>query len=100
MAYRAEFAESEHMAIVALYDPASGDILHWHYFAADDASELPSLEELEREAVEHATRHASEEVRTRIRAASSLHIAREDLKKQGPFRVDLRTRTLAEANPG
>src|SRR5262245_31984244 len=96
MGYRIKLPESEHLAIVALYDPASGDILHWHYFCADDAAQMPSPQALEREAADHAMRHAPAETRTTLEKASFVHVDRQTLIARGPFKVDTRTRSLIE----
>jgi len=97
--HRGELPHSEHVAIVALYDPASGEILHWHYCSADDASELPTPHVLESEALDHAMRHAAEEKRKKLSEASFLHVDRQNLKSRGPFKVDMQTRGLVELNP-
>jgi hypothetical protein len=94
--YRPELPESAHMAIVALYDPTSGDILHWHCYCADDASDVPEPQALETEALDHARRHASDEKRKKLADASSVHFDRQSLKSRGPFRVDTKTRRLVE----
>ena len=96
MEYLTKLPESEHLAIVALYDPASGDILHWHYFCADDAAQLPSPEALEREAAVHVMRHAPAEMRAKLEKASFIHVDRQAVKGRGPFKVDTPTRTLIE----
>jgi hypothetical protein len=99
MVYRTELPDSDQVAIVALYDRASGDILHWHYSCADDGSELPPRQALEREAVEHATRHASEGRRKKLAEASLLHVDRQTLRSRGPFKVDTGTRALVKLKP-
>jgi DNA-binding IscR family transcriptional regulator len=99
MPYRTNEPEAENVAIVVVYDSTSGDILHWHHFSADDASELPSHQALEREAIEHATHHASEEMRKALAEASFLHLDRQTLESQGPVKVDTKKRVLVKLEP-
>ncbi len=37
-----------HRAVVVLYDPVTGIIIHGHYFEADSSDELPTKEALEK----------------------------------------------------
>ena len=96
MEHRTQLPEGEHMAIVAFYDPASGQILHWHYAIADAQSELPGPGALEKQGLEHAARHANEERRVQLQKSSSLHVDRDSLKSGAPYRVDTDRRVVVE----
>src|SRR5262245_19832497 len=98
MGYQPNLPPSQHLAVVALYDPASGDILHWHCASADDAAHLPSPQALEKEAVDHALHHAPAETQPGLKKAGFVHVDQKVVKGHGPFKVDTRTRTLVELN--
>ena len=51
-----------HSAIVVLYDPATGNIIHGHYCEADSSADLPDKAMLEQSAMEYAKRHAKKGV--------------------------------------
>jgi hypothetical protein len=98
MADRENTAEVERATAVALYDPANGSIVHTHYCAVDPGSELPERDDLEKEALEHFTRHASTSKRTSYKTEklSFLHVNPETLRMDRSYKVDTKKRLLVE----
>jgi hypothetical protein len=90
-----EQAEGERGTIVVLYDPATGEIVHLHYYAVDPDAELPAPETLERTAYEHAARHGRKFHRDR--RVSVLHVDPQNFRMGAAlYKVDLEKRVLVE----
>jgi hypothetical protein len=83
-----------HHAVVVLYDPATGNIIHGHYCEADSSAELPSNEALEKSAIEYAGRHARKGIDpTR---AHVLHVDPKSFQMNHKYRVDAKLKKLIE----
>ena len=85
-------------AVVVLYDPATGDIVHGHYCEAESQSDLPNKAELERTALERAKRHAKPG--TQLARAQVLHVDPAGFEMNRLYRVDPKAKTLVEAKAG
>jgi hypothetical protein len=81
-------------AVVVLYDPATGSIVHGHYCEADAGSEFPSREELEKTALEFARRHARKGVD--VARAAILHVDPKALQMDRKYRVNPALKQLVE----
>jgi hypothetical protein len=88
-------ATTQH-AVVVLYDPATGNIVHGHYCEADAGVELPSREELEKTALEYAKRHAKKGVD--LPKAKVLHIDPKEFQMGRKYRVDPKLKKLVEGD--
>jgi hypothetical protein len=82
-------------AVVVLYDPATGNIVHGHYCEADAGVEFPSREALEKTALEYAKRHAKKGAD--LTKASVLHVDPKALQMDRKYRVDPALKKLVEA---
>lgn len=96
MANARDSTEVERVAVVVLYDSVTGHIVHGHYCAVDAGAELPSREELEREAMEHFTRHAPKWKRLRPERLSFLHVDPAAFKTERSYKIEPRKRVLVE----
>jgi hypothetical protein len=85
-----------HRAIVLLYD-ATGNVVHGHCRETDPGAEPPSKEALEKEALEHARRHAKKGVD--LSKASVLHVKAAMLRMDRKYRVDVALKKLVEKTP-
>jgi hypothetical protein len=94
MARERKAADVERVAIVLLYDPVSGAIVHAHYAAADPGSELPGRQALERQAVEHAKRRGAKRHGVAVEKLRRLHVAPREFRADRAYKVDVRTRSL------
>lgn len=83
-----------HHAVVVLYDPETGDIVHGHYCEADSNDELPDKSELETAAREYARRHARRGVDSA--KAQALHVEPASFRMNQKYRVDPQLRKLVE----
>jgi hypothetical protein len=83
-------------AIVVLYDPVSGDIVHGHYCEVDPGMELPSREELEKQALDHAQTHLKPGGFDPAKA-SILHVDPGTFRMDRAYRVDPKAKLLIEA---
>ena len=83
-----------HSAIVVLYDPVTGDIIHGHYCEADSSAELPSNEMLEKTAIESARRHAKKGVDPS--KAHVLHVDPGSFQMDHKYRVDPKLKKLID----
>jgi hypothetical protein len=86
---------SVQQAVVVLYDPATGNIVHGHYCEADGGVEFPSREALEKTALEYARRHAKKGVD--VTKASFLHVDPKAFEMDRKYRVDPALKKLVEA---
>jgi hypothetical protein len=86
------------VAIVLLYDPADGTVIHGHYYEVDPGEKLPGQEDLEKSAREHATREfARRERRTSVEGLAALHVDPAKYRMRGvSHRVDPKNRVLVE----
>jgi len=84
-----------HHAVVVLYDPKTGDIVHGHYCEADAEADLPSAKELEKTALESAKRHARKGVN--LTKAKVLHADPKSFQLGRQYRVDPKLKKLVEA---
>jgi hypothetical protein len=89
---------NENSAIVLLYDPTNGTILHGLSYEIDnDGGELPDRDSLERSAREHGERElARREVPTPVDSLAALHVDPVDFDFRRTYRVDPESRTLIE----
>ncbi|HYU34805.1 MAG TPA: hypothetical protein VEW48_21865 [Thermoanaerobaculia bacterium] len=87
-------ATTQH-AVVVLFDPATGTIVHGHYCEADAGVELPSREALEKTALEYARRHAKKGVD--LSKAKALHVDPKTFQMDRKYRVDPKLKKLVEA---
>lgn len=83
-----------HSAVVVLFDPATGDIVHGHYCEADSSADLPDKDALEKSAREHAKRHEKKGVDSA--KAHVLHVDSGAFQMNRRYRVDLQTKKLVE----
>lgn len=74
---------------VLLYDPTTGHILHTHHQMTLQGQAPPDQRELEKDAVEHASRHHANAAQL-----GTLHV--EDLKPYTFYKVDVHKRSLIE----
>lgn len=85
----------ERVAMVLLYDPFTGAIVHVHYAAADSGAELPGRQAMERQAVAHA-KQSGGTVRKGVALDKlpRLHVDPCAFSPDRAYRIDVRTRTL------
>jgi hypothetical protein len=84
-----------HSAIVVLYDPATGEIVHGHYCEADSSADLPGKEALEKAAME-AARHHQKKGGFDLSKAHLLHVDPASFQMTRKYRVDPKLKKLAE----
>ena len=84
-----------HSAIVVLYDPATGGIIHGHYCEADSSADLPDKATLERSAMEYAKRHAKKGVDPT--KGQFLHVDPSSFRMAQKHRVDVNLKKLVDA---
>jgi hypothetical protein len=82
-------------AIVILYDPDSGNVVHGHCCEVDPGIELPTREELEKCALDQA-RTYQEKGGLDSRKACVLHADPVTFHMYRHYRVDLKTKNLIE----
>lgn len=94
MARERKSADVERLAIVLLYHPITGAIVHAHYAAADPGSELPGRQALERQAIEFAKRRGATRSGVAVAKLPRLHVDPRTFKPDRAYKVDVRKRTL------
>lgn len=87
-----------HQAVVVLYDPSTGDIIHGHYCEADSKADLPSKEALEKSAIEYAGRHHKKGIDPT--KAHVLHVDPSSFRMNRQYRVDPKLKKLIEVKGG
>jgi hypothetical protein len=89
---------TEKAAIVLLYDPTDGTIVHGHYYEVDEGGELPGRADLEKSAREHATREFDRrERKVSVDSLAALHVEPAKYRMRTAYRVDPKKRVLLEA---
>lgn len=97
MARARRAAGIERVAIVLLYHPVSGAIVHAHYAAADPGSAMPGRQAVEREAVEYARRRGARRNGIAVDKLPRLHVNPGRFRPDRAYAVDVRRRTLVPA---
>jgi hypothetical protein len=87
-------------AVVLLYDPASGRIVHGLVYEVDPGGKLPSQAELEQSAHEAAALHAKPADRALLPKLTALHADPRSFDLRKAYRVDPAKRVLVDAKPG
>lgn len=97
MARAATAAEIERAAIVLLYHPVTGAIVHVHYATADPGSDLPGRPALEREAVEYAKRRRGRRGGIAVEKLARFHTDPRRFRADRAYTIDVRKRSLVPA---
>lgn len=85
----------ERAAIVLLYDPVTGAIVHAHYAGADPGAELPGRQALERQAIEYAKKwRGARRQGVAVEKLPRLHVDPRAFRADRAYKVDVRKRTL------
>lgn len=92
--------EQARTAVVVLFDTTTGEIVHGHCHEAGEGAELPSPEELEKEAMEHVQRHARRGAAFDAKKSAFLHLNLSDFRTDRLYKVDIQTHKLVEATSG
>jgi hypothetical protein len=80
--------------LVAVYDPFDGRVVHTHRVVILEGGKSISLEQAEREAVEHASRRGRDVSKLKTLVAESQHH-----DHRGTFRVDVAGQKLVTIEP-
>jgi hypothetical protein len=83
-----------HSAIVLLYDPADGRIVHGHYVEVEGGDKLPDAAALERSAREAAALHASDATKALLPKLAALHTEPKGMDMRRAWKVDTAKRVL------
>lgn len=84
--------EFEQWSMVVIHDPVSGDIAHTHQCVTSRGGKHPDKKSLEREAMEH---FSLGKAKTK-KKMSLLHVDPHSIRADTHYKVDIKTRSLAE----
>ena len=89
--------EAGDKAIVLLYNPADGRIVHGYYYEVDPGGKLPDHATLEKSAHEAAALHARAADRPLLPKLTALHADAKTFDLRKAYRVDPAKRVLVPA---
>lgn len=94
MARASKAADGPRGAMVILYHPVTGALVHVHSVWAEGDAALPARTALEREAVANAERHAARHGGVAVSSLPRLHVDPRGFDAARAYRVDVRKRAL------
>lgn len=87
-------------AILVFYEPDTGEIVHGHYCEVPADAEMPGREALEKQALEHAQRHARKDRPFDPGKLAILHVDPRDFRMDRLYRVNRQKQKLVEIAAG